>query len=147
MAKFEVSVVIDRPAEEVWRTLCDPSSFQKLDRYCLEAKQTSPGPIGVGTTFQLKRSRTPKEPNFLVTEYDPAAQKTTLEFTSGPVKGTKQQFTVETVEGKTRLIRTFDLKYVGLYKLLGPFMTGSVKREAAADLDHTKHMLESGSAS
>lgn len=143
MVKFEVSVMINRPAEVVWKTLTDPSSFQKLDRYCLEVKQTSAGPLGVGTTFQLKRSRTPKAPSFRVTEYDPAARKTTLEFTSGPVKGTRQQYTVETIKGKTRLTRTFDLKYAGLSKLLGPFMTGSVKREAAADLDHTKRILES----
>lgn len=135
--------MIDRPAEAVWNTLSDPSNFKKMDPYCLEAKQTSTGPLGVGTTFQLKRSRMPKEPNFLITEYDPDARKTTLEFTSGPAKGTKQQYSVETVGGNTRLTRSFDLKYAGMYKLLGPFMTGSIKKEAAADLNHTKHMLES----
>jgi uncharacterized protein YndB with AHSA1/START domain len=146
MAKIEASVIVDRPPEEVWNAVLDLSNPKLLDPYCLEAKQTSVGPMGVGTTFQLKRSRTPKNPNFLVTELEPG-RRTSFVFTSGPVKGTSQQLSVETIEGKTKLTRTLDVKYSGFYKLVGPFMAGGLQRQAEADLDHTKRMLESGAKS
>jgi ribosome-associated toxin RatA of RatAB toxin-antitoxin module len=142
MAKFEASVMVDHPAEVVWKSLTDLSSFKKWDPYCLEARQTSTGPFGLGTTFQLRRSNTPKNPNFRVIEYE-TNRKVSLEFLSGPVRGTTQQFSVEAIEGKAKLTRSFDLKYSGFYKLLGPFLTGSVKRQTEADLDNTKRMLES----
>jgi carbon monoxide dehydrogenase subunit G len=141
MVKLEMSVMIDRPAEAVWKFISDLSN-SKWDPYTLEAKQTSAGPIGVGATFQLIRSRTPKVHDLRIIEYEPP-RKTTIESTSGPGKGTKQQFILEEIEGKTKLTRTMDLKYSGIYKLLGPFSTGMVKREGAADLDNIKRMVES----
>jgi hypothetical protein len=143
MAKIEVSVMVDRPADEVFRAITDFSNPTLLDPNCLEAKQTSAGPFGVGTTFQLKRSTTPKNPNFLVTEFEPN-RKTSFVFTSGPVKGTTQQFSLETIEGKTKLTRTFDVRYSGLFKLVGPFMTGGLRRQGEEDLRRTKQILESG---
>jgi carbon monoxide dehydrogenase subunit G len=144
MTKIEASVMVDRAAEEVWKAIIDFSNPKLLDPYCLDAKQTSAGPFGVGTTFRLTRSKTPKNPNFLVTEYEPN-RKTSFVFTSGPVKGTTQQFSLETIEGKTKLTRTFDVKYSGLFKLVGPFMTGSLRRQGEEDLGRTKRMLESES--
>jgi len=142
MTKVEASVMVDRPAEEVWKSITNLSNFKLLDPYCLDAKQTSAGPFGVGTTFQLTRSNTPKNPNFLVTEYEPN-RKTSLVFTSGPVKGTTQQFSLKTVEGKTKLTRSLDMKFSGFSKLVGPFMTGSLRKQTEDDLGRTKRMLES----
>jgi carbon monoxide dehydrogenase subunit G len=141
--KIEMSVMIDRPAEVVWKFISDISN-SKWDPYTLEAKQISAGPIGVGTTFQLIRSRTPKVHDLRVIEYEPP-KKTTIESTSGPVKGTKQQFSLEEIEGKTKLTRTMDLKFSGFYKLLGPFSTGMLKKEGEADLDNIKRMVEAQS--
>ena len=143
VVKLETSVMIDRPAEEVWKFITDMPNSTKWDKYCLEAKQTSPGPLSVGTTFQLRRSRTPKNPTLRVTEYEPTARKLAFEFTSGPVNGTKQQFSVETIEGKIRLTRTIDVKYAGFYKLIGPLATGMMRREAEADLGNIKRAVES----
>ena len=50
---------------------------------------------------------------------------------------------MDTIEGKTRLTRAFDLRYAGFYKLVGPFLTRSVKRESVADLANMKRILES----
>jgi hypothetical protein len=97
----------------------------------------------VGTTFQLTRSNVPKKPDFRVTEFEPN-KKISAVFTSGPAKGTAQTFRLETVEGKTKLTRTLDVKYSGLYKLAGPFMTGSVRKQTESDLSNTKRILESG---
>lgn len=146
MTRVEASVMVNCTAEEISKALTDLSNPKLLDPYCLDAKQTSAGPFGVGTTFQLTRSRTPKNPTFLVTEHEPG-RRTSMVFTSGPVKGTTQQFSLETTEGKTKLTRTLDMKYVGFFKLVGPFMTGSLRRQTEEDLGRTKRLLESGAKS
>lgn len=142
MVKVEMSVIIDRPAEVVWKFMIDPSNNSKWDPSVLEAKQTSAGPIGVGTTFQLIRSRFPKIHNFRIIEYEPP-KKAIMESTSGPVKGSTQQFSLEEIEGKTKFTYTMDLKFSGFYKLLGPFSPGMLKREGAAARDNIKRMVES----
>ena len=146
MAKTEASVMVDRTPEEIWDALFDVSNPTLLDPDCLEMKKTSAGPWGVGSTFHLKRSKTPRSPNFLVTEYQPNC-KTSFVFTSGPVKGTSQQFSLETIEGKTKLTRKFDMRYSGLFKLVGPFMTGRMQRQSQEDLERTKRLLETGAKS
>jgi hypothetical protein len=73
MVKIETSGMVNCPAEDVWKFITDLSSSPKWDPCCLEARQTSAGPLEVGTTYQLRRSRTPKTPNFRVIEYEPRA--------------------------------------------------------------------------
>jgi uncharacterized protein YndB with AHSA1/START domain len=140
MAKFEASVMIDRPVEEVWKFVTDLSKLPKWNTEVLEAKQTSAGPIGVGATLQTRSSNMVSD--IKVVEYEPN-RKCTMEFTSGPVKGTKERSSVENVEGKTRFTRTADLKFSGIYKLVGPFFTPRLKREYAGSVGNLKRILES----
>ena len=51
MAKFESSIVINRPVEEVFALLSNQENNPKWQAESLEVKKTSDGPIGVGTTF------------------------------------------------------------------------------------------------
>lgn len=68
----------------------------------MEARYTSSGPRGVGTTAELVY---PKQTLLLrVLEYE-ENRKLTLQFTSGPVKGTKTTFIFEMADGKTRVTR------------------------------------------
>ncbi|HYB03039.1 MAG TPA: SRPBCC family protein [Nitrososphaerales archaeon] len=102
---IEASIVVNRPAEDVWKFMIDLVNTPKWDPGVLEVKQTSAGPIGVGTTLQ---SRHPKNRvlNARALEYEPN-RKFTLEFTSGPIKGTRVSYVLENIEGKnTKLTRT-----------------------------------------
>jgi hypothetical protein len=57
-----------------------------------------------------------------VPEYEPN-WKTTHEFISPElVKGTIANFSLETIDGRTRLTETIDLKLGGFYRLAGPFL-------------------------
>ena len=140
MAKFEASVMIDRPVEEVWKFVTDLSKLPKWNTEVQEAKQTSAGPIGVGTTLQTKSRN--MVGYIQVVEYEPN-KKITIEFTSRPLKGTNETSTVENVEGKTRFTRTTDMKFSGVYKLVGPFLTPRMKREYIATVGNLKRILES----
>jgi carbon monoxide dehydrogenase subunit G len=50
MMRLETSVVVNRPIEEVWAFLSDPFNIPRVTRF-LGVHQTSPGPPGLGTTF------------------------------------------------------------------------------------------------
>jgi uncharacterized protein YndB with AHSA1/START domain len=140
MAKYEASVMIDRPVEEVWKFVTDLSKLPKWNTEVLEAKQTSAGPLGVGTTLQTRSSNMVAD--IKVIEYEPG-RKWTNKFTSGPVKGSIETASAENVEGKTRFTRTADLKFSGVYKLLGPLLTPSLKRAYVASVSNLKRILES----
>jgi uncharacterized protein YndB with AHSA1/START domain len=44
MAKFDISVTIKRPVEDVFAVISNPENAPKWQSGTLEAKQTSPGP-------------------------------------------------------------------------------------------------------
>ena len=94
----------------------------------------------MGTTLQTRSGNMVVD--IEVIEYEPG-RKLAMEFTSGPVKGSIETSTVENVEGKTRFTRTFDLKFNGVYKLVGPFLTPRFKREYVASVGNLKRILES----
>ena len=142
MVKIEASVTVDRPVATVWKFITDVSSYSKTDPDCLEARQTSAGPFGLGTTWQVRRSKTPKVQDFRVTGYEPN-RRLSLEITSGPAKGTKAIESLENIEGKTRLTENADYKFSGFYKLFEPFMRGRMKEESEARVGTAKRILES----
>jgi len=53
MITIEVSIVINRPLEEVFAFLSDLENNLKWRPGQIEAKKTSAGPIGVGTTYRM----------------------------------------------------------------------------------------------
>ena len=142
MKEIVASVLINRPPEAIWKFVTDWSNNPKWDTDSVETKQTSPGPVGVGTTFQFRRSTSPKIQDGRVLEYKPN-QKFAFEFTSGPGKGSRITMSLEAVEGKTRFTETDDYKIGGFYKLLVPFMGGQAKRNAEARVGNVKRILES----
>jgi uncharacterized protein YndB with AHSA1/START domain len=145
LAKIEASVVIDRPVEDVWKFITDLPSVPKWSHGLLEKRQTSPGPLGVGTTVL---SRTPRFTfTGRVTEFEPN-RKISWEMTSGPMKGSHESDSLETVEGgKTRLTHVLDVRPSGFYRLMWPFIAGRTRRDGTAhantDLSNIKRILES----
>jgi uncharacterized protein YndB with AHSA1/START domain len=143
MVKVEASVMIDRPIEEVWKLITDMSKVPKWDTAVLEVRQTSTGPFGLSSTVEVRQKMRNMTFSQRVTEYEPN-QKLSFETTSGPGKGTILTFSVETIEGKTRFTKADDpLKFSGIYKLLGPFITPMLKRESEAAVGNVKRVLES----
>jgi len=140
---IEVSVLIGRPVEEVWRFVTDWSNIPRMNPVVLAAKQTSSGPPGVGTTVEATQE--PRLGNRVtrirVVGYEPN-RRLALEHVSGPLKGTRTTFLMETVEGKTRLTLTTDAKLSGFYRVLGPFVAGRARREVGAELGNARCLLE-----
>jgi hypothetical protein len=144
MTKAEASVIIDRPIEAVWSFMVsDVDRFAKATNPdVIESKQTSTGPIGVGTTFHEMRSKTPKAMDYRVTEYEPS-YRFAIEITSGPIKGSVATEKVENIEGKTRFTETADYHMSGFYKLLQPFFAAKAQKETEDRVGKVKHAVES----
>jgi hypothetical protein len=143
MTKIEASVMIDRPVEEVWKFITDLSLSPKWNAGLLEVKQTSAGPLGMGTTLQSSRSTRPHLATDLVKEYE-LGRRFIAEVTSPQmIKGTRESLTLENVEGKTKLNSAWELKFNGFYRLVGPLLFGGVRRANEVRINKVKRILES----
>ena len=143
--KIEASSFINLPPEEVWKLIGDTSSWPRWAPVYLQLTQTSPGPLGQGTTFHSKhpQNRTLDEK---VVAYEPN-QRFAFEFTSGPIKGSRETYTIEqSSEGgkaSSKLTREFDLRFSGVFKLLGPFLVApGFRKESHVEVDNVKRLLE-----
>jgi len=144
--EFEASVSVDRPAEDVWKFITDWSNAQKWMPDALEVKQTSAGPLGLGTTIQSRwqSTRMPKGAS-RITEYEPC-RKITLENTSPQlIRGSKQSFGLENIEGKTKLKIAWEVRINGFYRLVGPLLVGRLRKSNEAMVSNVKRILESQS--
>ena len=141
MAIIESSIMIEKPVEEVWNFLTDlTNNGPKFQPGLIEMRQTSSGPVGVGTTFQSKRTNGTFL--FRITEYEPN-RRLTIEFTSGAISGSRYVSNLENMGGKTKLTLTAEPKLGGFYRLLGPFVIRNIKKENETALNNLKRILES----
>jgi uncharacterized protein YndB with AHSA1/START domain len=142
MVKVEKSVVINRPIEEVFAYVTNPDNVAEWAGPVTEAKQTSEGPVGVGTTstrvteFLGRRS----ESIYEVTEYEPNrkfAEKTT----SGTLQ-TAEIITFESADGGTKVTIGGEVEATGFGKIAEPVFARMAKRQLDTDISNLKDLLE-----
>jgi len=142
MATFDVSTTIKRPVEEVFAVISNVENNPKWSSVALEAKQTSPGSIGVGTTarfvgkFLGRRIESESE----VTEFEPN-RKYSWQSKSGPFP-LKASTTFEQIEGGTRVNTTTEGEPGGFFKLAEPLIVSMGKRQFQSDLDNLRDLME-----
>ena len=139
MSEFAGSALINRPIEDVWRFISDPLSAPIWGRGVSDVVITSKGPVGLGTTLGLSMSGSRMEARMI--RYA-AAKSFTLEFTSGPVKGSKLTYSVESVEGKTRLTTDLEMRLSGVWKLMYPLLRRKRIRDRELGVTNVKRILE-----
>jgi hypothetical protein len=133
---FENSVTVDRPIEEVWARVMDFFNAPRLGRRegLLSMRLTSPGPMGVGSTYGERRVILGFETRLTarVTEWDPPnAVAVTME--GGPFRSLVDRFTLEASPDGTRVAESgeFELRPIlkPLWLVIGRFILG--RRHAA----------------
>ncbi len=142
MARIEASVVINRPIEEVFAFVTD---FEKAPQWMselVEAKQTSEGPVGVGTTISAVASPLGRriESTQEVVEYEPNA-KYAIKSTSGPV-ASKDGYTFEAVAGGTKITRVAEAEMSGFFRLAEPLAGRMMRRQFETNFANLKDLLE-----
>jgi len=142
MATITQSVTVNRPVEEVWDFIGDFENTTRWSRGVLEARRTSEGPLGVGSTLQtvVKAFGRRRTADYLVTEYEPN-HAFAFEVTSGPMTS-RARFSVEPAGAGTRLTASGEAEARGLYRLLTPIIVPTLKRHSQDDLVNVKRILE-----
>ncbi len=142
MARAEFSTMIKRPVEDVWAVISNVENNPKWASSALEAKQTSAGPIGVGTTAQFVGKFLGRriETESVITEFEPN-RKYSWESKSGPfpIKGSTA---LEQIDGGTRVTGTLEAEPGGFFKLAEPLVITMAKRSFQGDLDNLKDLME-----
>jgi uncharacterized membrane protein len=142
MTKIERSIVIDRPVEEVWIYIHDPSKDATWQATLLESEQLTDGPVGVGTRVREVRQflGVRVEVAWEVTEYEPTS-RSSIESVTGPVPF-RGSYVLEPVNGGTKLTVVGELDAHGLFKLAEPVFARMTGRELESNLGHLKDLLE-----
>jgi uncharacterized protein YndB with AHSA1/START domain len=142
MAKIEVSTVIDRPIEEVFAFVTDPEKMSLWMSDLVEAKQTSEGPVGVGTTASAVANPLGRriESTQDVVEYEPN-RKFAIKSTSGPV-ASEDQFTFESIGSGTKVTRVTEAELGGFFRLAEPLVARMLRRQFETNFANLKDRLE-----
>jgi carbon monoxide dehydrogenase subunit G len=146
MTTITQSVTVDRPLQEVWDFIGDFENTTRWSRGVLEARQTSDGPLGVGSTLQtvVKAFGRRRTADYLVTEYKPN-RAFAFQVTSGPM-ASRARYSVEPAGAGTRLTASGEAEATGRYKLLAPMLVHTLKRHSQDDLTNVKRILEASAA-
>jgi uncharacterized protein YndB with AHSA1/START domain len=145
MATFQNTLTIQRPVEDVFAFLADFENLPSWNHAIVETEKTSPGPVGVGTTYRQLRSLPRRsEESLEVTAFEPTS-RLEVDGDIGPFTATISYLLAPTGDG-TRLVNTVDLEPAsGGLRLLAPLAASRVKTAVAANLDTLKQLLEAGS--
>src|SRR5574341_2382231 len=142
MNGFELSIVINRPIEDVFTVLSDLENDLKWRSEWVNAKNTSGGSLGVGTTFRLSSELLGRQiPTvYEVIGYQPN-QVTAWKAVSGPLPLSFRR-SFERVEGGTRFTIRYETELRGFFKLVMSLLAGTVKRQHEGDLRKVEELLE-----
>jgi ligand-binding SRPBCC domain-containing protein len=141
---FEHTVVIDRPIDEVWTFLTDWFNTPRMGGYAaLGLRQTSPGPMGVGSTLLGRNVILGFETrlNHTITEWDPP--HTFADTMEGrPFRSLSQRGTLEAIGDGTRLVVSTEFELRPALRLLWPFLGPFVRRKMRAGVLGLQRLLE-----
>ncbi len=142
MATVESSVVINRPVEEVFTYVADPNNIAQWAGPVVEARQTSEGPVGLGTTSTrvtqfLGRTM---EATYEIIEYEPNSYYKD-KMTSGPVP-ISSRMSFESVDEGTKVTIAGEIEASGFFKLAEPILARMAKRQVETDVQTLKDLLE-----
>ena len=142
MIRVEGSIHIHRPVEDVYSFAVKPENVPLWSAVPVEARKTSEGPVGVGTTASFtspllgRRLRS----DFEVTEFEPNLQfcsrTTSAPF---PVQNT---MIFEPIGVGTRMTQRIEAEPGGFFKVAEPILHLVAQRELKRSLVNLKGLLE-----
>jgi len=144
MPRFENSILINRPPEEVWAFMTDMFNAPRMRPGFLGWRQTSPGPLGVGSTMQGRAVILGMEArlNARFVEWDPPHGWVVTIF--GRPFRSIDRVTLERIGNTTRISRSSEFEPHPVLKLLlWPLYPTLVRRQQRAVFENAKRLLES----
>lgn len=144
MIKFEKSVLINRPQQEVFDFVTDLSNDPKWQSSIESVKQVSDGPIGVGSTWRYvtKFLGRKNETEIQMTSYDPPRQSR-VKAVSGPIPF-ENTHTFQEQDGGTLLTFTGQAEIGGFFKMAEGLAGKQLEKQMEADAAALKKLLDAG---
>ena len=146
MINIELSSVINRPVDEVWKSLTNPSIAKQWMSGLLQVSSIAEGPWNVGTKIRKVQRfmglRT--EMVYDTTVYEPN-RKIAYKTASGTLSGLlsyEASITLESIESGTRLIYAGRGELGGFFKLVEPIFSRWARRRFKNDFNTFKELLE-----
>jgi uncharacterized protein YndB with AHSA1/START domain len=142
MARIEESVEIKCPADKVFSYVTDAKSWPKWHSAMLEAEQTSPGQIGMETTFRGANRVMGRRMEWTstVTEHEPN-KMWGENITSGSTQ-IKEHLTFDPVEAGTKFTLVYEMQVGGFLKLFSPMVVNAERKQTKGNLSKLKSILE-----
>ncbi len=143
MTRVATSVVINRPPEEVFEFISNFENNPRWQSGMREARITSEGPLGVGTTYSqvAKFLGRRVESTFEVIEYEPHTMVKGRS-TSGSFPITFTRSVAASPQG-TMVTAVIEGDASGFFRLAGPILNRMVQRQVSGDYTNLKELLES----
>jgi len=145
MARFEKSITINRPVEEVFAYATDIKNWPQWHEAIVEAEQTSEGQIAVGTTFKAKAHIGGRTMEFTgtMTEYDPYKRSgKIMDYGNFVIDAT---LAFDPTDEGTRFTMVYDVKVRGIAKLMSSKINRGTHEELKQAVSKLKAILETQS--
>lgn len=144
MKTFQSSITVHCPIEEVFAAVADLSSHSQWRDGLLQARITSPGPVGQNATYayQIKSMGRTIDTEGKVVTYSPPTVYA-WEATSGPFPMAGRTVCESVPEG-TRITETMEVEPGGFFKLAEPVLFRQQQERMEKDLMRLKGLLENG---
>ena len=142
MESFENTLMIRRSSPDVFAFLADFENVPSWNYAIEQTTKTSPGPVGVGTTYrQIRSVPTRSQEAFQVTVFEPG-RRLAIEGRIGPFQA-RLGYVLEPIGDVTRLTNAVELEPLSTTsRLLAPLAASRVKAAVASNLDELKLRLE-----
>jgi uncharacterized protein YndB with AHSA1/START domain len=142
MSRIEHNVIFKQTVEVVFPYVANPEVYPQWQSGFLEAKITSEGHIGVGTTFRVVHEMAGRriEVHNEVTAFQPNKM-----FAFRSISGNLATAGVITLQPDgegTRAQFVFEAQFGGFFRLAEPLAARLIKRQQQADLEDLKKLLE-----
>ena len=130
--RFEATVVIDRPIEEVFAFLADGENDPKFSPRVLEIAKTTDGPPGVGTVYAstVKDAGVKTKREFKLTEFEPPTRIRWAEISKNLITASEGGYDLAREGNGTRVTIYNVLEGHGPGKLLTPLALRSARKGA-----------------
>jgi hypothetical protein len=141
---WENEMVVGRPIDEIWAILIDLFNTPRLPGGSMALRQTSPGPMGLGSTFEGRRIVFGIEARIRerVIEWDPpnlmAAAIETKAFAA------VERITLAAGAEGTTFTDVLDGELRMPLRLIEPLLEPFLKRQRRTQIRKTKELLEAG---
>ena len=139
--QFSNTVTIHRNVSDVFAFLEHFENLPKWNYAIVETRKTSPGPVGVGTTYEQTRSLPHKATEaFQVIAYEPD-RKVAIEGDLGPLYGVLSYEVKRSDEG-TQLTNSAQLEGRGISGVVAELARDRVRKAVLENLEKLKALLE-----